>query len=266
MPRRPRIKSQTGVYHAMLRGVNKQNIFEDEQDKYVFLNMLEKYSANDTAKVYGYCLMNNHVHLLMGENRASISKIIQCISSSYATYFNLKYERIGHLFQNRFRSEVVESDGEFLYVLRYIHQNPLNANLVKRVYDSKWTSYREYIGSVPNKLIHRELAFRLILQGNTEDTIQHELSHPQGIISKFVNFTSKVNNDQFLENTYVAKNIDADVVTMLKAYGLKNVSALQQLERKERNLILYALKNTKGVSVRQIARITGISRSVIDRL
>jgi putative transposase len=266
MPRRPRLKSQTGVYHAMLRGVNKQNIFEDEQDKHVFLNMLKKGSTNDAGKVYGYCLMNNHVHLLMGEDHATISKIIQRISSSYASYFNQKYERVGHLFQNRFRSEVVESDGEFLHVLRYIHQNPLNAHLVKRVYDSKWTSYREYIGSVPNNLIHRELAFRLFLQGNNEEKIQHELNNPQGLIAKFVNFTSKVNNDQYLENTYVAKNTDAEVISKLKAYGLKNVSALQQLERSERNQILCALKNTKGVSVRQIARVTGISRSVIDRL
>jgi putative transposase len=131
MPRQSRQRSETGIYHIMLRGINRQEIFHDDIDRVRFLETLKKYKKKCEMKVYGWCLMNNHIHLLLHEGKENISITIKRIGVSFAWYHNLKYNKIGHLFQDRFRSEKVENDEYFLSVIRYIHQNPLKAMLIK---------------------------------------------------------------------------------------------------------------------------------------
>jgi len=128
-----RERSRTGIYHIMLRGINRQTIFEDNQDRVRFLDTLEEYKDICEFVFYGYCLMDNHVHLLIKETKESVSDIIKRICSSYVYWYNAKYKRCGHLFQERFKSEIVETDSYFLTVLRYIHQNPLKAKTAESV-------------------------------------------------------------------------------------------------------------------------------------
>ena len=144
MPRGPRKKSSSGIYHIMLRGINRQTIFEDDEDRIKFLETLKNYKDISKYQIYSYCLMDNHIHILMKEIEEPISTTIKRICASYVYWYNHKYERCGHLFQERFKSEIVETDGYFLTVLRYIHQNPVKAGIIKSVADSKWTSYHEY--------------------------------------------------------------------------------------------------------------------------
>ena len=103
MARKPRKKSLSGIYHVMLRGINKQTVFEDKTDRYRFMQTLVYVKQKSGLLLYGYCLMDNHVHLLIEEREESISKAIQRLSSSYVLWYNRKYERSGHLFQGRFR-------------------------------------------------------------------------------------------------------------------------------------------------------------------
>jgi len=133
LARRARVRSNTGIYHVMIRGINRQAIFEDDEDRIRFIDTLREYKDISKYEIYGYCLMDNHIHLLIKEIDESISLIIKRISSSYVHWYNTKYERLGHLFQERFRSEVVEDDGYFLTVLRYIHQNPVKAKIAENV-------------------------------------------------------------------------------------------------------------------------------------
>ncbi|WP_442596711.1 transposase [Neobacillus sp. D3-1R] len=125
MSRKGRRKSQSGVYHIMLRGINRQTIFEDDEDRQKFLETLKKYKDISQFQLYSYCLMDNHVHLLVREMEETLSDAIKRVSSSYVYWYNFKYERVGHLFQERFKSENVENTSYFLTVLRYIHQNPV---------------------------------------------------------------------------------------------------------------------------------------------
>ena len=119
MGRKPREKSGTGIYHVMLRGVNRQDIFEDEEDYAVFKKQLHRvgFYKDESGKsqpprcvIYAYCLMTNHVHLLIRETEEEISIVVKRITVSYALYYNNKYQHVGHLFQNRFRSETVNDD------------------------------------------------------------------------------------------------------------------------------------------------------------
>lgn len=157
MPRKPRTKSSTGVYHVMLRGINRQTIFEDDEDRLKYLSVLKKFKDVSKYKLYSYCLMGNHIHLLIKEEKESISTVIKRISSSYVYWYNLKYSRCGHLFQERFKSEAVEDKKYFLTVLRYIHQNPLKAGLVFKVEDSNWSSYNEYLKNESLDSVDKEL-------------------------------------------------------------------------------------------------------------
>ena len=122
MAKRARERSNTGIYHIMIRGINRQAIFEDDEDRMRFIDTLREYKDISKYEIYGYCLMYNHMHLLIKEIDESISLIIKRICSSYVHWYNTKNERLGHLFQERFKSEVVENDGYFLTVLRYIRE------------------------------------------------------------------------------------------------------------------------------------------------
>ena len=99
MPRVARIKSETGVYHAMARGINRQDIFQDSKDRILFLEKLEAVKKRSGCLIYAYCLMRNHVHLLIVEKLESIGQIMRRLGSAYAYWYNKKYGRVGHLFQ-----------------------------------------------------------------------------------------------------------------------------------------------------------------------
>lgn len=144
MARVSRILSNSGIYHIIIRGVDRQDIFLDDIDRKKFLKELKNGMDEYKYEVYAYCLMNNHIHLLIKDNEGKISKMIQSISIKYVSYFNKKYERAGHLFQNRFVSKCIETEGSLLRVQKYIHQNPQIAGIAKTD-KYVWSSYKEYV-------------------------------------------------------------------------------------------------------------------------
>ena len=142
MARPIREKSGTGVYHVMLRGINRQDIFEDEEDYLQMTSILRGQTDRYDDKglrlpplciFYAYCLMSNHVHLLIQEREEYISEVVKRIGVTYAHYFNKKYERNGHLFQDRFRSEPVDSIEYFVILLRYIHQTGVSFGVIQKL-------------------------------------------------------------------------------------------------------------------------------------
>ncbi|MFE8700858.1 transposase [Cytobacillus sp. FJAT-54145] len=251
MPRRARKKSSNGMYHIMLRGINKQSIFEDDEDKHKFLSILKKFKDISRFELYCYCLMDNHVHLLMKESEESISITIKRISSSYVYWYNMKYERCGHLFQERYRSESVEDISYFLKVLRYIHQNPIKAGLANSVLESKWTSINEYFEK--DTFVDIDLGLSLFSQ------------YQNTAIQLFKEYMVKSNNDQCLDDKLKERMSDSEVREHMHKIGISNISVLQQLDKDKRDVALARLKELEGVSLRQLSRITGISKSVIHR-
>ena len=129
----------------MIRGINQQDIFTDDEDDEKFLVILDHYRQKIELEISAYCLMGNHVPLLLKEGEEPLSNTIKRIGTSYVYYYNWQYDRKGHLFQNRYKSEPVEDDAYFLTVLRYIHQNPLKAGLTNNIASYLWSSYKEYI-------------------------------------------------------------------------------------------------------------------------
>ena len=151
VPRIARIKKgEYCTYHVIQRGNERKNIFLDDKDKVKFLDTLARTKGKFNCKVYAYCLMNNHVHLVIDTNGSDISQLMKSLNVSYVMYFNRKYERCGHLFQDRFKSEIIDNDQYLLEVSRYIHLNPVRAKIVKNAADYPWSSYLSYIGRDDN--------------------------------------------------------------------------------------------------------------------
>lgn len=124
MPRLARIKSSTAIYHIMARSISEVNLFKDDDDKKKYLYIVKDYQKIYNFKVYAYCLMDNHFHLIIDSNGSDISKIMHSINFKYASYFNKKHNRHGHLFQDRFKSKIVFNDRYLFTLAAYIHNNP----------------------------------------------------------------------------------------------------------------------------------------------
>ena len=245
MPRIARKESKSGVYHIMVRGINKQEIFHDDEDKAVYLDRLFRYKNESFFELYAYCLMNNHVHLLLREGNESASDVMKKIGISYAYYYNQKYNRIGHLFQDRFRSEAVEDDKYLLAVTRYIHQNPVKIGLP---IDS-WTSYGDYVSNTGT--IDTSLVLGIFSENDKEAK------------RLFVDYMNKINDDICLEYLEKSKLSDTEAMKFMKEIcGIDICHELQYFDTDRRNEALSQLKMS-GVSIRQIARITGLNRGVV---
>lgn len=124
MPRTFRLKSDESIYHVMCKSITEVALFKDAEDKKKYLSLVKKYKALYNFRLYGYCLMDNHLHLIIDANGSDISKVMHGINFSYAMYFNKKHERDGHLFRDRFKSIIVANDRYLKTLSLYIHNNP----------------------------------------------------------------------------------------------------------------------------------------------
>ncbi|HCW03277.1 MAG TPA: transposase, partial [Clostridium sp.] len=144
MPRTAREKSSGDIYHVMLRGINRQLIFQDEEDSEYFIEVLAQCSAVSGFGLYASCLMGNHVHLLIHVKNEPLATIMTRIGVRYVTWYNTKYERIGHLFQDRYKSEAINDNTYFMTVLRYILNNPVKARICKNSAEYSLSSASSY--------------------------------------------------------------------------------------------------------------------------
>ncbi|AKN33463.1 transposase [Clostridium carboxidivorans P7] len=142
--------------HITARGNHRNDIFKDGEDFQYYLTLIEealKYFEYDEYEIICYCLMDNHVHILVKTKDKAPGQFIGRVNAMYAKYFNKKYNYIGHLFQDRYHPEFIKSDEQMLEASRYIHLNPIRANMVERPEEYQWSSYGMYIGKKKEKLI-----------------------------------------------------------------------------------------------------------------
>ena len=263
MPRQSRKESGTGIYHVMMRGINHQSIFNDEEDYYQFIATLDRMRfryddegapCGSNCTYYAYCLMSNHVHLLIRERAESVGETIKRIASSYVFYYNRKYGRDGHLFKDRFKSEPVNDMGYFTTLLRYIHQNPVKAKLVDRASDYAYSSWGEFDGTV--EPVFQICDVMTVLNRIPIDELKEWVDQP-------------LEDDvPCLEIEDISRGRPSDDKVMLlikERTGVTNSSAFQQLDDGTKRDVLKYLK-TKGASHRQLERLTGIGRGTIQSL
>ncbi|SHK36763.1 transposase [Paramaledivibacter caminithermalis] len=248
MARKRRERSKTGIYHIMLRGIDGRNIFIDNEDREKFIEALFNAKEKGQFLLYGYCLMDNHVHLLIKEGE-EVGASIKRMTVSYVQWHNNKYGRTGHLFQNRFKSEVVESESYLLAVLRYIHQNPVQAKIVRKPSEYKWSSYNKYINRYNGK---KEALDTAIVDGYFKNRSEYEF------------YMTQLNNDKCLEYENKKKYTDIELKDKLRRQ-FNNIDEINNLNILERDRLILEIRKSTGASIRQLSRVLGLGRGIIEK-
>ena len=249
VPRAARRASESGYYHVMARGVSRQLIFEDDADRRAFLALLSRHCGERDVRLLAYVLMDNHFHLLVDGTLEGVSSCMGQVTGEYASRFNWRHGRCGHLFQNRFKSEPIDDERYLLAVVRYIHRNPEAAGLAPAS-EWPWSSYREYMGET--ELIDPETIMEML-----------------GGVDGFVEFHAlPLGNERPIEcdERPASKRLsDGEALELAQELlGDLTIESLSGLSRAERDEAIRRLRGA-GLGVRQIQRLTGISLGAISR-
>jgi REP element-mobilizing transposase RayT len=253
--RQPRRISESGCYHIVFRGVNHCHLFEERSDFEAFLDKLSTLKAEFPFEVYAYCLMSNHVHLLLKENSpGDISSIMRKALTWYAGWFNRKYQRCGALIANRYKSQCIEENSYLLAVVRYIHQNPVVAGASSRIEAYPWSSYGDYIDKPRGHPALTDTRFILAIFSEGAKDVDRA----------FADFNNTVADGVFLPTDGI--RMTEDEVSRMIAETLEDIptASVASLPKIERNIALAKLRE-RGFSIRQIERATGVSRGVIAK-
>ena len=242
MPRQARQHSE--YMHIIVRGIGKQILFENDADRTRYLDFLRKYQKDTGISILAYCLMENHVHLLVHDENDNLSAFMKKTGGSYAQYYNRKYDRAGHLFQDRYKSEPIRDEAYLLSAFRYILNNPQKAGICAAE-EYPWSSVKEY--GRPD--------------GITDTTMLCEMI---GSVDLFLHFLSQPGDVECMDVDSRKKDDTWALTVLQKTLSVSSGTILQQYDRKERDNALALLKK-KGLSIRQIERLTGINRGVIQK-
>ena len=246
MPRTARKASLSNIYHVMMRGVNRQAIFENDGDRLHFMSVLKECKEISGFRLHAFCLMPNHLHFLIEPAGEPLDLVFRRIGIRYAVWYNRKHQRAGHLFQDRFRSENVENDLYYMTVLRYILQNPMKAGLEPHLGTYRWSSYPAYAkgtGSITDTQYATELF---------------------GTRESLIDFVRMGNEDIVMDETdpeWPLQDDDAKKI-MEQITGCSAAEEFRRLDRQLRNEYIRRMYAEK-LSIGQIARLAGFSKSTV---
>lgn len=193
--------------------------------------------------------MPNHVHVVINDKNNNLAKIIQSLNIRYSNYFNKKYERMGHLFENRFKSQIIEEEAYLKNVVRYIHKNPENAGMSKYY---PWTSFYEYL-SIKKGLINKKIVMDLF----------------DNSVENFENFHNNYCKNQDIGNQYemISKIEDEEAIIKMKEISKENnLVKIQNYDTIRKHEIIKEFIKIEGIKKVQIARILGMNKKTIERI
>jgi REP element-mobilizing transposase RayT len=272
MARQLRVEFEGAFYHITSRGNLGENIFIKEGDKQKFLEILKRTKNRYGYFLHAYALMDNHYHLLIETPRANISQIMQNINTSHTVYINKKYQRRGHLFQGRFKGIIVDKDAYLVTLSRYIHLNPVRANLVDRPENGRWTSYWSYVnGKGSDELVSSEDTLRCFSVRKGDAGRKYKMFVESGIsrvsnpfedlesglvlgrdafIEKIMNLLGKVNaDDELPQIRRLIKDVPSEKVIeyCCSYYGKTEEELIRRGKGKsERQAAIYLMKALSG--------------------
>lgn len=244
------------IYHIMIKGIDGQNIFYDDKDRRNFLRKFLENKKEFNYAVYSYCLMTNHVHMVIKCKDEFLSKSMQSLMIRYVRYFNKKYQRTGSLVQSRFKSKCIENQKYFLEVCRYIHRNPEKAG-IKRTDKYVWSSYQEYINEA--KIIDKDVL----------------LHYYNNNILDFVKYTTQIedieNYEDYAEYEIVGKLTDDQLKKIiLEKFQIQKeediATFFKEMSKKELEKYIKSMKEIKGTYKTQISRVIRVNRRIVSNI
>lgn len=257
MPRQARKQSVTRTYHVVVKGADRQLLFEDADDYIKYLDLLAYYKQECQFEIWAYCLMANHVHLLIHHSQeCSLETIFRRLNTAYATWYNMKYDRTGFVQKGRFFSVPIDDFVTLMNVARYIHYNPVNAGLEQSPgAEYEWNSYRNYMGISEDEWDLIDKGFLLEIMGGLCGMHDFHKLNPKNTM------------EQHLDVQGLRKRLPDDCARKIiyEVSNCKSVTEFQKLSIVLRNQYIRRI-HEQGVSGRQINRLTGISRGIVERI
>ena len=246
-------RTVTGFYHVCARGTGKQLIFEGDEDRGEFLELMRECCREAGVTVIAWCLMGNHVHLVLADYEDAMSAAMQRLLLTYARRFNKRTGRTGHLFQNRFDRRSLDTDRYLVAAIRYVHANPQEAGiaLIERY---PWSSFAEYLRAYDNDATRgfSDPSCVLELFGSAKAFIAFSLSTPDGCESAMCDMKEM----EWERRAFADK--------MAKELGVP-LQGLKAAPRAQRDIVIVGLYDA-GFTVRQIEQYTGIGKSTVARI
>jgi len=277
MARPLRIQGEGFYYHIIQRGTEKRDIFRSDWDKERFLKLLETAHSRYKAIIHSFVLMDNHYHLILETEKPNLSQIMHYIDTGYAVYHNLKYNRVGPLYQGRYKSIIIEHDDYLHYLSRYIHLNPVRAKVVNTPIEYKWSSYRYFVTHTPPpsclnvapilgmfgyKIKNSIKAYRSFVEDNIgQETDIIRKNTLKGFILGDIEFLKKI-HDQFID-----RKCDEEIpaIRQMASYltpTLEYISALadkniQNNVKLSKKVKIYLARKYTSMSLKDIGRAFG---------
>lgn len=284
MARPLRITYPGAFYHITSRGNELKLIFLSKRDREKFLEYLESASERYNAIIHVYCLMDNHYHLLLETPSGNLPQIMRHINGAYTTYFNVKHDRAGHLFQGRYKAILVEQDEYAKELSRYIHLNPVRAGIVDLPEGYEWSSYLSYIGKKQKfKWLYTDFIY-----GNFGKTKSSSEKQYQIFVTSLVNseYDSPLNNvvastilgqsdfvSDIKEKHLTDKKIDREIPALKELADNISVDSINKevdrffsdQTRLSKNIKIYLTKKFTGKQLKEIGEEFGIGESGVSQ-
>ena len=247
MTHKARQLGESGFYHVVTKGDGGQIIFENDRDRTMYLELLESCVGEYSVNLHAYCLMSNHVHLLLEDDceKHHLSPFMKRLDETYAMYFANASGRVGHVFKGRFWSEPINTDEYLISAIRYIHANPEPAK-ISRAEDYPWSSYQAYCGAP--SIVKTDFALELL-----------------GGAQAFKSFSA--NGGSYAKpfaTSKLCRHLSPDELTniALALLGRETLSTIRQLQPKERVPYIEKLSSA-GFNEQEIVRVTGLGRQIV---
>ena len=240
MARGPRKCTNMFFYHIMVQGINKEYILKEVEDKRQYLKFINKVKKEIDVYIVSYCIMDNHVHILIKEEYIEcLSRFMHKVNTLYAMYYNKKYNRVGYVFRDRYKSQVIYSEKQLYTCINYIHNNPVKAGICRLASEYEYSSYNEYIKNMEE--IQRNINGLLI----KEDILDKK--------------------ENFLE---IEEEKEVEIKNAIEEYMKINNINFDTLKNERKNLkeIINMLKEYYGLSLRQISIYINVGRETVRNI
>jgi putative transposase len=266
MPRVARIKTELGIYHIMIRSISDVALFRENDDKIMYLKLIKKYQSIFLFKIYAYCLMTTHGHIAIDSNGADISKIMKSINQCYSAYFNHKYNRHGHVFQDRFKSELIDNSAYLIKLSAYIHNNPSDIKEYKNnVEHYQYSSLGIYLGIAKDdfNILNKEYILSHFSTNNIRARKSYlefinRVSHSDTNIDiEFKNEGSDYRNDR---KVLLRNYKPDDIIKFISKYTNTNFSIHVKFSHKHGNLkalCILIMRSLCNLSLKEICSLIG---------
>ncbi len=293
MARKTRIELEGGLYHLITRGNDRKDIFHSREDHDKFIQILTTQKQNLPFYFYAYCLMTNHIHLLVERRTDDIGRIMHRVLTAYTQYYNRRYKKVGHVLQGRYKAVLCQSETYLTTLVRYIHLNPVKAKMVSRAGEYPFSSHRAYLGLEPtgpldvdpvlrhfgSRKADARKHFAAFVDGDQDtvcsDAIDSMLDRPAaGILGsdEFVDATIHRLGEHIPKGTPKQQIAELDTNTLIavveEVFGVERseicgkVKSARVVEAKE---ALIVCGRRLGASVADLSRLTGLNSSTVSR-